>query len=100
MNAVAAVGPAPTRFGNLRHTALSAFWFGNFFLWQPLTTVVIQNQIDDVVRTTSSIWFWITTVVSGCHKKKLPNQNALRAVWRRLPKRVGAGPTAATAFIC
>jgi len=41
--------PAPARFGNLRHTALSAFWFGNFFLWQPLTTVVIQNQIDAVV---------------------------------------------------
>ena len=44
-----AVAPAPARFGNLRHTALSAFWFGNFFLWQPLTTVVIQNQIDAVV---------------------------------------------------
>jgi MFS family permease len=41
--------PVPARFGNLRHTALSAFWFGNFFLWQPLTTVVIQNQIDAVV---------------------------------------------------
>ena len=41
---------APTvRFGNLRHTALSAFWFGNFFMWQPLTTIVIQNQIDAVV---------------------------------------------------
>jgi MFS family permease len=41
--------PTQPRFGNLRHTALSAFWFGNFFLWQPLTTVVIQNQIDAVV---------------------------------------------------
>ena len=47
-SAVVAVPPA-SRFGNLRHTALSAFWFGNFFLWQPLTTVVIQNQIDAVV---------------------------------------------------
>jgi MFS family permease len=46
--AVAVAGPAG-RFGNLRHTALSAFWFGNFFMWQPLTTVVIQNQIDAVV---------------------------------------------------
>ena len=46
--AVAVAGP-PGRFGNLRHTALSAFWFGNFFMWQPLTTVVIQNQIDAVV---------------------------------------------------
>src|SRR5436305_8684177 len=46
--AVAVAGPAG-RFGNLRHTALSAFWFGNFFLWQPLTTVVTQTQIDAVV---------------------------------------------------
>src|SRR5712664_3004422 len=49
MSSVTAVAPASSRFGNLRHTALSAFWFGNFFLWQPLTTVVIQNQIDAVV---------------------------------------------------
>jgi len=47
--AVATAAPAPARFGNLRHTALSAFWFGNFFMWQPLTTIVIQNQIDQVV---------------------------------------------------
>ena len=49
MSSAAALAPGTTRFGNLRHTALSAFWFGNFFLWQPLTTVVIQNQIDAVV---------------------------------------------------
>ncbi len=49
MSSAAVAAPAPARFGNLRHTALSAFWFGNFFLWQPLTTVVIQNQIDAVV---------------------------------------------------
>src|SRR3981081_3556272 len=49
MSSVAAVAPAPSRFGNLRHLALSAFWFGNFFLWQPLTTVVVQSQIDEVV---------------------------------------------------
>src|ERR1035437_7991164 len=49
MAADAAAAPEPTRFGNLRHTALSAFWFGNFFLWQPLTPVVIQTQIDEVV---------------------------------------------------
>ncbi|HSS60279.1 MAG TPA: MFS transporter [Candidatus Limnocylindrales bacterium] len=36
-------------FGNLRHAALSAFWFGSNFLWIPLTTVLIQNQIDSVV---------------------------------------------------
>src|SRR5262249_34529209 len=46
--AVAVSGPAG-RFGNLRHTALSAFWFGNFFMWQPPTTLVIQNQTDAVV---------------------------------------------------
>jgi len=36
-------------FGNLRHIALSAFWFGSFFLWQPFTFVIIQNQIDTAV---------------------------------------------------
>ncbi len=49
MSSAVVAAPVPARFGNLRHTALSAFWFGNFFLWQPLTTVVIQNQIDAVV---------------------------------------------------
>lgn len=36
-------------FGNLRHAALSAFWLGSNFLWIPLTTVLIQTQIDSVV---------------------------------------------------
>jgi MFS family permease len=36
-------------FGNLRHIALSAFWFGSFFLWQPFTFVIIQDQIDTAV---------------------------------------------------
>jgi MFS family permease len=45
------VGLAPTEdhFGNLRHTALSAFWFGSNFMWIPLTTVLIQSQVDAVV---------------------------------------------------
>src|SRR6202790_5435217 len=49
--AVAAVpvGQAPAEFGNLQHAALSAFWFGSNFLWIPLTTVLIQTQIDGVV---------------------------------------------------
>jgi MFS family permease len=51
VTAAAAGGATAERFGNLRHLALSAFWFGNFFLWQPLTTVLIQNQIDGVVKT-------------------------------------------------
>jgi MFS family permease len=51
--AVAASGQAERRFGNLRHTALSAFWFGSNFLWIPLTTVLIQSQVDHVVPSGS-----------------------------------------------
>src|SRR5260370_797805 len=40
---------APAHYGNLQHTALSAFWFGSNFLWIPLTTVLIQAQVDEVV---------------------------------------------------
>src|SRR6266852_8043705 len=40
---------APAHYGNVQHTALSAFWFGSNFLWIPLTTVLIQTQIDGVV---------------------------------------------------
>jgi MFS family permease len=40
---------APAHYGNLQHTALSAFWFGSNFLWIPLTTILIQAQIDEVV---------------------------------------------------
>lgn len=43
------IGRASASFGNLRHTALSAFWFGSNFLWIPLTTVLIQSQVDAVV---------------------------------------------------
>ena len=39
----------PGEFGNLQHAALSAFWFGSNFLWIPLTTVLIQAQVDGVV---------------------------------------------------
>lgn len=45
----AVVKPVESSFGNLRHTALSAFWFGSNFLWIPLTTVLIQSQVDHVV---------------------------------------------------
>jgi MFS family permease len=37
------------RFGNLRHLALSAFWFGSFFLWQPFTFVILQDQVDSLI---------------------------------------------------
>src|SRR5258706_13324983 len=49
MSAMGADTTAQARFGNLQHTALSAFWFGSNFLWIPLTTVLIQTQIDGVV---------------------------------------------------
>jgi MFS family permease len=50
MATATAVAAKPTAdFGWLRHTALSAFWFGSNFLWIPLTTVLIQSQIDSVV---------------------------------------------------
>jgi len=48
-SAVVAGFPTEERFGNLRHTALSAFWFGSNFLFIPLTTVLIQSQVDMVV---------------------------------------------------
>jgi MFS family permease len=47
------VAPTEDRFGNLRHTALSAFWFGGNFMWIPLTTVLVQSQVDLVVPTGS-----------------------------------------------
>ena len=49
VTAAAVGGPTKAAFGNLRHAGLSAFWFGSNFLWIPLTTVLIQNQIDSVV---------------------------------------------------
>ncbi len=49
MSTAAAPSRRPAEFGNLQHTALSAFWFGSNFLWIPLTTVLIQTQIDGVV---------------------------------------------------
>jgi len=47
--AAVVTGTEEAGFGNLRHTALSAFWFGSNFLWIPLTTVLIQSQVDAVV---------------------------------------------------
>ena len=46
---VAAAARRPAEYGNLQHAALSAFWFGSNFLWLPLTTVLIQAQIDGAV---------------------------------------------------
>ena len=47
--AAVVTGTEEAGFGNLQHTALSAFWFGSNFLWIPLTTVLIQSQVDAVV---------------------------------------------------
>jgi MFS family permease len=47
--ATASAEPRTLGFGWRRHTAVSAFWFGSNFLWIPLTTVLIQSQIDSVV---------------------------------------------------
>jgi MFS family permease len=49
MAAVSTAERIPAHYGNLQHTALSAFWFGMNFLWLPLTTVLIQAQVDEVV---------------------------------------------------
>lgn len=49
MSTVATAGSKPAHYGNLQHAALSAFWFGSNFLWLPLSTVLIQSQIDEVV---------------------------------------------------
>src|SRR5712692_9334826 len=49
MATAAAARRTPAHYGNLQHTALSAFWFGSNFLWIPLTTILIQAQIDEVV---------------------------------------------------
>jgi len=48
-SAVVTIGSTEDRFGNLRHAALSAFWFGGNFMWIPLTTVLVQSQVDQVV---------------------------------------------------
>jgi MFS family permease len=36
-------------FGNLRHLALSVFWFGSFFLWIPISTILLQDRVDSLI---------------------------------------------------
>src|SRR5712691_4116276 len=77
--------PVPARFGNLRHTALSAFWFGNFFMWQPLTTIVIQNQIDAVVpKANQGTAIGLAVSVGGLFAMAIP------PIGRRRPVMIGA----------
>src|SRR6266404_5073219 len=77
--------PVLARFGNLRHTALSAFWFGNFFMWQPLTTIVIQNQIDAVVpKANQGTAIGLAVSVGGLFAMAIP------PIGRRRPVMIGA----------
>ena len=41
----AVVSAAPARMGNLRHIALSTFWFGLNFHWIPILAVLIPYQV-------------------------------------------------------
>ena len=53
MSTVAARPGKPAEFGNLQHTALSAFWFGTNFLFIPLTTIfrgIIPFLVTDFVH--------------------------------------------------
>jgi len=49
VSSAVATQPAPVRFGNLRHTALSSLWFGFNFHWLPIGFVLIQSQLRDLV---------------------------------------------------
>jgi MFS family permease len=89
--------PVAARFGNLRHTALSAFWFGNFFMWQPLTTVVIQNQIDAVVpKANQGTAIGLAVSVGGLFAMTIPpivgaiSDRLQTPIGRRRPIMIGA----------
>ncbi|TMD21387.1 MAG: MFS transporter [Chloroflexi bacterium] len=97
MNLAVAAMPAQARFGNLRHTALSAFWFGNFFMWQPLTTIVIQNQIDAVVpRANQGTAIGLAVSVGGLFAMAIPpivgaiSDRLTTPIGRRRPVMIGA----------
>lgn len=47
--ATAVQGKVEESFGNLRHVALSLFWFGSFFLWLPVSSVLLQDRADQLV---------------------------------------------------
>ena len=54
MATAVAVSAPPTTPGepirsNWWHAALSSFWLGSFFLWIPLTTVLLQDRVDNLV---------------------------------------------------
>jgi MFS family permease len=70
--AAAVGGRVQTGFGNLRHIALSAFWFGSFFLWQPFTFVIIQDQVDQVVKTNQATAIGLAVSVGGLFAMAIP----------------------------
>ena len=97
MSLAALAAPVAPRFGNLRHTALSAFWFGNFFMWQPLTTVVIQNQIDAVVpKANQGTAIGLAVSVGGLFAMTIPpivgeiSDRLSTPIGRRRPIMIGA----------
>lgn len=97
MSSAALAAPVAPRFGNLRHTALSAFWFGNFFMWQPLTTVVIQNQIDAVVpKANQGTAIGLAVSVGGLFAMTIPpivgaiSDRLSTPIGRRRPIMIGA----------
>jgi len=97
VSSAALAAPVAPRFGNLRHTALSAFWFGNFFMWQPLTTVVIQNQIDAVVpKANQGTAIGLAVSVGGLFAMTIPpivgaiSDRLSTPIGRRRPIMIGA----------
>lgn len=47
--AATVAGRIEAGFTNLRHTALSLFWFGSFFLWIPVSSILLQDRVDSLV---------------------------------------------------
>lgn len=41
--------PQEAQRTNLWHAALSSFWFGSFFLWIPVSTVLLQDRVDHLI---------------------------------------------------
>ena len=52
MHIAAVAAPPQTGFGNLRHVALAAFWFGLNFHWAPILAVLIPYQVIHLLPRT------------------------------------------------
>lgn len=53
MGTMAAAAAPPPGMSIPRHLGLSAYWFGQFLVWQPVGTILIQHQVDDLVPRAS-----------------------------------------------